>query len=282
MPCLLQCVRSKPPEAIGLISYRLQQHLGVCMHLSKVTASSRLVFVLEPSGQYEPNPSMHGQPILLSCQQVCRTHSHHDHCRGVPAELEKLQPLLALIGVCYLSLSVTTEVLPRGSFFNTQVTQMIATSFPYLQRYFFYHRPTEFNKVAGRVLPLLKGFRYSSACGAMHSPGLLHRCFLQLSFLCRKFPKCCCMSWKTLNVAARLYKLRITLSVAGDLVSLKLAQSHRQNWQILSQQMSLCTPHHLHLCISCTKPQMFRGNDVVLQLHRDHRVVCHVQAGSVT
>ena len=81
-------------------------------------------------------------------------------CRGsVPAELGKLQPLLQAVGIPWLSLSVTHEALPSGSHFNTQVTHMLATSFPYLQRFFFWHRPTEYNRVAGRVLPLLPGFR---------------------------------------------------------------------------------------------------------------------------
>ena len=77
----------------------------------------------------------------------------------MPAELVKLRPLLQAVEIPWLSLSATHEALPSGSHFNTQVTHMIATSFPYLQRFFFWHRPTEYNRVAGRVLPLLPGFR---------------------------------------------------------------------------------------------------------------------------
>ena len=68
-------------------------------------------------------------------------------CRGMNAE------------GAWLSASVTQEAMPSGSHYNTQGTHMISGSFPFLQRYYFYHRPTEYNRIAGRVLPLLKGFR---------------------------------------------------------------------------------------------------------------------------
>ena len=77
----------------------------------------------------------------------------------MPAEGARLKPLLEAVGIPWLSLSVTQEAMPSGSHYNTQVTQMISASFPFLQRYYFYHRPTEYNRIAGRVLPLLKGFR---------------------------------------------------------------------------------------------------------------------------
>ena len=80
-------------------------------------------------------------------------------CRGMNVEGARLQPLLDAIGIPWLSVSVTQEAMPSGSHYNTQVTHMISGSFPFLQRYYFYHRPTEYNRIAGRVLPLLKGFR---------------------------------------------------------------------------------------------------------------------------
>ena len=74
-----------------------------------------------------------------------------------------LQPLLEAVGIPCLSLCVQQEAMPSGSHFNTGVTHMISHAFPFIQRFFFWHRAGDYNHIAGRVLPLLNGFRFRAS-----------------------------------------------------------------------------------------------------------------------
>ncbi|DBA78596.1 TPA: hypothetical protein ACH3X1_008526 [Trebouxia sp. C0004] len=74
---------------------------------------------------------------------------------------DTLQALLEAVGVPYISLFAQSEAMPTFSHFNTEVTQMVSQAFPYIQRFFFWHRAGDYNHVAGRVLPMLSGFRCS-------------------------------------------------------------------------------------------------------------------------
>jgi len=81
-------------------------------------------------------------------------------CRAGVADA--LQPLLEAVGISYLSLCAQPEAMPTFSHFNTEVTKMISQAFPYIQRLFFWHRAGDYNHVAGRVLPMLNGFRWAT------------------------------------------------------------------------------------------------------------------------
>ncbi len=88
-------------------------------------------------------------PVLRKVALACRA--------GVA---DALQPLLEAVGIPYLSLCAQAEAMPTFSHFNTEVTQMISQAFPCIQRFFFWHRAGDYNRVAGRVLPMLNGFRW--------------------------------------------------------------------------------------------------------------------------
>lgn len=80
--------------------------------------------------------------------------------RGLESGADVLGPLARALKIPRLSDCVTQEVFTLSCYFGTQLERLICDSFPYLQRFLFHSRPTQYEAIAAYVEPLLPDFRW--------------------------------------------------------------------------------------------------------------------------